>query len=86
MIAVLGLYIQMSRGEEFAVAFDVCFFAKTFLTLFPWGCGRPRQAEESGAEIAHRWGVDASTDAEVAASGLLSSQNMSLESWAKVVL
>jgi len=79
-------YIQVSRGEEFADVYDVGFFAKTFPTLFPVGRGGPRQAEESGAEEGQMQGGNASTGTEAAASGLLSSRNMSLESWAKVVL
>lgn len=40
-------YIVVSRGEEFADSFDARFFAKTFPTLFPWGTGGPKLAEES---------------------------------------
>ncbi|KAJ2899375.1 hypothetical protein MKZ38_003082 [Zalerion maritima] len=39
-------YILVSRGDEFADSFDTRFFAKTFPTLFPFGKGGPRQAEE----------------------------------------
>ena len=42
----------MSRGEEFADSFNVWFFAKTFLTLFPVGNGGLHQAEESITDLA----------------------------------
>lgn len=74
----------MSRGQDFADSFDARFFAKTFPTLFPTGKGGPRQAEESSADVAERGDVDASLDA--GAESLLSSRNMSLERWAKLVL
>jgi Helitron helicase-like domain at N-terminus/Domain of unknown function (DUF6570) len=70
-------YILVSRGEEFADSFDVRFFAKTFPTLFPVGNGGPRQAEESITDLAE--GVEA-------ARSLMSSRNMSLETWARLVL
>ena len=78
-------YIQVSRGEEFSDTYEASFFAKTFPTLFPMGRGGPRQAEESGEE-GRAGEVNVSAGMEAAASGLLSSRNMSLESWAKVVL
>jgi hypothetical protein len=70
-------YILVSRGEEFADSFDVRFFAKTFPTLFPVGNGGPRQAEESITDLAE--GVEA-------VRSLMSSRNMSLETWARLVL
>ncbi|KAI8676065.1 ATP-dependent DNA helicase [Fusarium keratoplasticum] len=87
-------YISVSRGEDFSDSSDPCFFAKTFPTLIPFGCGGPRLAEESIAISDDRrgTGVDegavagAATAAEVAARSLLSSRNMSLATWAEVVL
>jgi hypothetical protein len=87
-------YISVSRGEDFADSFDPCFFAKTFPTLIPFGCGGPRLAEESTAISDDRRsaGIDegfvagAGTAAEAAARSLLSSRNMSLATWAEVVL
>lgn len=67
----------MSRGEEFADSFDIRFFAKTFPMLFPVGNGGPRQAKESITDLAE--GVEA-------AWSLMSSRNMSLETWARLVL
>ncbi|EJT68997.1 hypothetical protein GGTG_13394 [Gaeumannomyces tritici R3-111a-1] len=77
-------YIVVSRGQDFADSFNTWFLAKTFPTLFPFGRGGPRQAEECvmGAEGEVSCGVDA----EVAAQELVSSRNMSLETWAKLVL
>jgi hypothetical protein len=71
-------YIIVSRGNNFADSFDVRFFAQTFPTLFPFGKGGPRQAEEGingvGIEVEARMG------------NLVSSRNMSLEKWAKILL
>lgn len=74
-------YIVVSRGEEFADSFDTRFFAKTFPTLFPVGNGGPRQAEES---ITVSTGVVEGPDAT--AQNLVSSRNMNLETWARLVL
>src|SRR2546429_9848691 len=71
-------------GEEFADSFDTWFFAKTFPTLFPFGNGGPRQAEESITDVAE--GVGVATEADATAQSLLSSRNMSLETWARSVL
>lgn len=71
-------YILVSRGEEFADSFDTRFFAKTFPTLFPIGNGGPRQAEESITGMVE--GVDAT------ARNLVSSRNMSLETWVRLAL
>jgi hypothetical protein len=60
-------YILISRGEEFADSFDTWFFAKTFPTLFPFGGGGPRQAEEATMDAGHG-GVESAT----------SSRNMTL--------
>ena len=71
-------YIVVSRGEEFADSSDPRFFAKAFPTLFPVGNGGPRQAEESNA--------DATVERDVMVRNLVSSRNMSLETWARLVL
>jgi hypothetical protein len=71
-------YIIVSRGNDFADSFDVRFFAKTFPTLFPLGKGGPRQAEESIGDIAF--------EAEARIRNLVSSRNMGLEKWAKILL
>ncbi|KAL8299186.1 hypothetical protein RB594_008452 [Gaeumannomyces avenae] len=77
-------YIVVSRGQDFADSFDPWFLAKAFPSLFPLGKGGPRQAEECvvGAERE----ATRTTDAEAAAQRLLSSRNMTLEAWAKLVL
>jgi hypothetical protein len=77
-------YILVSRGEDFADSFDPRFFAKTFPTLFPVGSGGPRQAEESTDDAAAEG--DGGVEAETRARSLVSSRNMTLETWAKVVL
>ncbi|PVH91575.1 hypothetical protein DM02DRAFT_576886, partial [Periconia macrospinosa] len=77
-------YILVSRGDKFADSFDPRFFAKTFPTLFPLGNGGPRQAEECMAEMAGD--DDVVPDAEAAARNLVSWRNMSLETWAEIVL
>jgi hypothetical protein len=71
-------YIAVSRGNDFADSFDAQFFAKTFPTLFPFGKGGPRQAEENTSGIA--------IEAEARIRNLLSSRNMTLEKWAKILL
>ncbi|KAF5121993.1 hypothetical protein E5D57_012465 [Metarhizium anisopliae] len=76
--------IVVSRGEEFADSFDTRFFAKAFPTLFPVGNGGPRQAEESVADTAGD--REMVLDADATAWGLVSSRNMSLETWAGLVL
>ena len=68
-------YIAISHDEEFADSFDTRFFAKTFPTLFPVGSGGPRQAEEHTAD-----------ETNATARNLVSSRNMSLEPWARLVL
>ncbi|KAL8284673.1 hypothetical protein RB600_009207, partial [Gaeumannomyces tritici] len=74
-------YIGVSRGEDFADSLDARFFAKTFPTLFPTGSGGPRQAEERVEEEGTGGGTHAAT-----ARGLIASRNMSLETWARMVL
>jgi hypothetical protein len=68
----------VSRGEEFADSWDPRFFAKTFPTLFPVGNGGPHQAEESS--------VDVVIEVDAMARKFVSSRNMSLETWARLVL
>ncbi len=77
-------YIVVSRGAEFADSFDVQFFAKTFPSLFPLGSGGPRRAEESISDVAE--GERASLDSETLARQLVSTRNMSLGTWMRVVL
>jgi len=70
--------IFLCLGVRSLDSFDTWFFAKTFPTLFPTGIGGPRQAEEGIAGVVE--GVDAT------ARNLVSSRNMSLETWARLVL
>ncbi|KAM3449851.1 hypothetical protein NHJ6243_009907 [Beauveria neobassiana] len=83
--AALEPYIVVCRGEDFADSFDARFFAKTFPTLFPTGIGGPRQAEESVGD-ANEEGGDGLAEAEERTRRLVSSRNMSLETWAKILL
>ncbi|KAI8649820.1 Helitron-like-N domain-containing protein [Fusarium keratoplasticum] len=76
-------YISVSRGDEFADSFDASFFAKTFPTLLPFGVGGPRLVEEATLEAGR--GANMS-GADMAARDLLSSRNMSLRTWADIVL
>ncbi|KAM4061647.1 PIF1-like helicase [Hirsutella rhossiliensis] len=80
-------YIHVGRGDEFADSLDASFFAKTFPTLLPFGCGGPRLAEEVilGSEGTVNSRATAVGD-ETAARDLLSSRNMSLRTWAGIVL
>ncbi|KAM6514370.1 hypothetical protein FALCPG4_015519 [Fusarium falciforme] len=82
---VIEPYIHACRGDEFADSFDASFFAKTFPTLFPFGVGGPRLAEEAISGIVRDANIDGG-GAEAAAGNLLSSRNMSLQTWAGVVL
>jgi hypothetical protein len=77
-------YIVVSRGEEFADSLDTWFFAKTFPTLFPVGNGGPRQAEESITGVVD--GVEIGHEADAMPRSLMSSRNMSVEAWSKLVL
>ncbi|KAF1809820.1 hypothetical protein P152DRAFT_476222 [Eremomyces bilateralis CBS 781.70] len=76
-------YIVVNRGEDFADPFDVRFFAKTFPALFPLGRGGPLQADESIQDAAGERdvGIEAGR-----ARDLISSRNMGLVTWAKLVL
>ncbi|RYP64687.1 hypothetical protein DL771_008644 [Monosporascus sp. 5C6A] len=63
-------FIRVSRGREFADAFSPDYFPKTFPCCFPYGRGGPQVADRN--------------EGEDAANPLL--RDMTLESWAKVVL
>jgi hypothetical protein len=82
-------YIHISRGDEFADGLDTWFFAKAFPTLFPYGFGGPRLAEEamvgSMGKTGPRKGVDR-TAPVATVSGLIGSRNMSLRAWTEIVL
>ncbi|KJZ69967.1 hypothetical protein HIM_10638 [Hirsutella minnesotensis 3608] len=86
-IAPCEPYIRVCRGDDFADALDASFFAKTFPTLLPFGLGGPRLAEEavSGAEGAVSSRGTAAGE-ERGARDLLSSRNMSLRTWAGILL
>jgi hypothetical protein len=79
-------YIVVSRGDEFADSHDAWFFAKTFPTLFPFGLGGPRQVEESISGMTADAPVLMSLSQEPLARGAVTSRNLSLEAWARVVL
>ena len=63
-------FIRVSRGRQFANAFTPDYFPKTFPSCFPYGLGGPQVADRS--------------EAGGPANPLL--RDMTLESWAKVVL
>lgn len=81
-------YIRVSRGDDFADSFDTFFFAKTFPTLFPFGVGGPRLAEEAILEgLTGTNGLQGrAVQAEVAAGDLVSSRSLNLRRWADIVL
>ncbi|KAM4061761.1 PIF1-like helicase [Hirsutella rhossiliensis] len=80
-------YIQVRRGEDFADSADASFFAKAFPTLFPFGLGGPRLADEDATgESAGPSVGNQGTQAERVAEGLMSTRNMKLQAWADVVL
>ncbi|KAM4061026.1 PIF1-like helicase [Hirsutella rhossiliensis] len=80
-------YIQVRRGEDFADSADASFFAKAFPTLFPFGLGGPRLADEDAAgESAGPSVGNQGAQAERVAEGLMSTRNMKLQAWADVVL
>uniref|UniRef100_A0A0D2Y8C6 ATP-dependent DNA helicase n=1 Tax=Fusarium oxysporum (strain Fo5176) TaxID=660025 RepID=A0A0D2Y8C6_FUSOF len=58
--------------------------AKTFPSLFPLGKGGPRQAEEHSKDATGQ--VHPIFELEAAAQHLVSSRNMSLEAWVKMVI
>lgn len=78
-------YIHICQGDECADSFNTSFFAKTFPTLFPFGVGGSRLIEEAISGIARDANVDGG-GVEAAASNLCSSWNISLRTWAGVVL
>ncbi|EXU94845.1 helitron helicase-like domain protein [Metarhizium robertsii] len=80
-------FIQVSRGDDFADAFEPSFFPKAFPTLFPWGVGGPRLADEQAPGTGAKLGAVCAADAaEHGVASLLASRNMSLRTWADVVL
>ncbi|XP_044717892.1 PIF1-like helicase domain-containing protein [Hirsutella rhossiliensis] len=81
-------YIQVRRGDEFADSADASFFAKAFPTLFPFGLGGPRLADEAGAGdgTAPSGAGSRGAEAERVAEGLTSTRNMRLRAWADIVL
>jgi hypothetical protein len=64
------LFIRVSRGSEFADTLSPNYFPKTFPCCFPYGCGGPRVADRN--------------EEGCSSNPLL--RDMTLESWAKVVL
>jgi hypothetical protein len=76
-------YIAISRGQDFADPFDTWYLARAFPSLLPRGKGGLRQAEEYA--IATRGTAPLTGDGEFAAQRLVSSRNMTLEAWAKLV-
>ncbi|KAM6504652.1 hypothetical protein FSOLCH5_015387 [Fusarium solani] len=77
-------YIHVRRGDDFADTFEASFFAKTFPTLLSFGVGGPWLVEEATLEPVR--GPADIPGAEAAARDLLSSRNMSLRTWADIVL
>jgi hypothetical protein len=61
-------------------------FAKAFPTLFPFGGGGPRQAEEAMSGIADGDPIDVSEVGEATARSAVSSRNLALETWARIVV
>lgn len=79
-------YIVVSRGEEFADSREAWFFAKTFPTLFPFGLGGPRQVEESISGMSVDTPVPMPVSQEPLARGAVTSRNLSLKAWSRIVL
>ncbi|KAM4063272.1 PIF1-like helicase [Hirsutella rhossiliensis] len=80
-------YIEVRRGDDFADSADASFFAKAFPTLFPFGVGGPRLADEGAAvENAAPSVGNRGAEAERVAEALISTRNMTLQAWADVVL
>jgi hypothetical protein len=79
-------YIAVSRGENFADSKDAWLFAKAFPTLFPYGGGGPRQAEENMSGMTEGDTIDVSLEGEATARSAVSSRNLGLETWARIVL
>ncbi|KAF6804443.1 hypothetical protein CPLU01_16056, partial [Colletotrichum plurivorum] len=71
--------IRATRGGAFSDSFDPAFFPMAFPTLFPYGSGGPRLAEEN-----LRTGVLAGQNE--APRDLVSSRNLALDRWARLVL
>lgn len=84
-------FIRVSRGDDFADSSETAFFAKTFPTLFPFGVGGPRLAEEGMQDAAGAAGSAAVSharvaEADAAAGALVASRNLHLRAWADIVL
>jgi hypothetical protein len=79
-------YIAVSRGESFAESNDIWFFAKAFPTLFPFGGGGPRMVEENISGLSGVAEIGATLVGEAIAKNAVSSRNLSLETWARIVL
>jgi hypothetical protein len=81
-------YILVSRGDDFADSNDVWFFAKAFPTLFPFGGGGPRQIEENMLHLhgPSSGGLQLDGGGVAMATKAVTSRNLSLETWARVVL
>lgn len=82
-------YIHISRGDDFADGLDTWFFAKAFPTLFPYGFGGPRLAEEAMVGLMESTNLKEGvgrTETAATSSGLIGSRNMSLRAWAEIVL
>jgi hypothetical protein len=79
-------YIAVSRGEKFVDSKDVWLFAKAFPTLFPFGGGGARQAEEGMSGMRAGDPIETSLAGETTARSAVSSRNMGLETWARIVL
>ncbi|KJZ68256.1 hypothetical protein HIM_12354 [Hirsutella minnesotensis 3608] len=82
-------YIQVRRGDDFADSADASFFAKAFPTLFPFGVGGPRLADEGAGAAVENAGPSVrnrGAEAERVAEALISTRNMTLQAWADVVL
>jgi hypothetical protein len=79
-------YIVVSRGEDFADSHEAWFFAKAFPTLFPFGLGGPRLVEESISRISANAPASTPLPQEPLARGAMTSRNLSLSAWARIVL
>ncbi|KAK4059018.1 hypothetical protein Purlil1_14379 [Purpureocillium lilacinum] len=85
-------FIRVSRGDDFADSSEPAFFSKTFPTLFPFGVGGPRLAEEAILEAADAATAGATTsrgrgpEAEAAGGALVASRNLNLRTWADILL
>ncbi|KJZ75815.1 hypothetical protein HIM_04639 [Hirsutella minnesotensis 3608] len=81
-------FIRVSRGDDFADSSEAAFFAKTFPTLFPFGVGGPKLAEEATLEAAEARDTAAAAHggAPEVEAALVASRNLHLRAWADIVL